>query len=454
MNVAESAAVERLFVARGWTPAPTAQTADMAIINTCSVRQTAENRIFGRLGWYRGLKAVRAGEPGAKDKSLGEAAAFVRDGARPLTLVVMGCMAERLLTSFQADFPVIDYVVGTFAKQQFGDIITAVEERRSAFTVADAPTYTFAPLSYKTGSFTSYVPIMHGCNQFCTFCIVPHVRGREVSRPVKDIMAEIDALSQYGVREITLLGQTVDAYYGETEQGSGQYCDFAALLETIAAHLRHTKSSIGWVRFLSSHPNSLNDAVIEAIATHDVLCPHIHLAVQHGSDDILKRMNRRYTVSDYLAVVERIRARIPQVSLTTDIMVGFPGETDADVQLTLDLMERVRYENAFMYYYNPREGTPAARFTDQVSVKEKKQRLSAVIALQKRITKEEMHKRLGTVTRALVESVSRDSTAEVLAKTPQDERVAFAADKRSIGEFVTVRLDTCAGETFRGTRVS
>ncbi|MFA6857069.1 MAG: tRNA (N6-isopentenyl adenosine(37)-C2)-methylthiotransferase MiaB [Treponema sp.] len=446
MNSAESASLEQLLIARRWTKADDPQTADMVIINTCSVRATAENRIFGRLGWYSGLKAVRSREPGAKSKSLERAAAYVQDGAKPLTLVVTGCMAERLLSSLKKDYPCIDYVVGTFAKQHFGDVVTAVEEHRYADAPDDIPSYEFAPLSYEPGAFSSFVPIMHGCNNFCTYCIVPYVRGREISRPVDEILAELDTLSAYGVKEITLLGQNVNSY-------SDGDVDFAELLKIIADHLAAVKSPIGWVRFMSSHPKDLNDDVISVIAENPVLCHHIHLPVQHGSSRILKAMNRRYDRESYLALVDRIRKGIPDVSLTTDIMLGFPGETEADFSEAVSLMQTVRYENAFMYYYNPREGTPACKMDNQVPLDIKKDRLQKIIDMQLKITAEEMKKRVGNTVQVLVESVSRDSKAEVLGKTAQDERVAFAGAASLIGSFMTVRITELNGQTFKGTAV-
>lgn len=448
MNIAESAAVEQLFLARGWEKSESAQVADIVIINTCSVRETAENRIFGRLGWFAGLKAVRACEPGAKHKSLEEAAEYVKDGPKPLTVVVMGCMAERLLNSLKKDYPCVDYVVGTYAKHHFGNIISAVEENSQTEQLDDTEAYKFAPLSYEQGSFTAFVPIMHGCNNFCTYCIVPYVRGRECSRSVDEILKEIDTLSSYGVREITLLGQNVNSYHG---MNGDKETNFAELLQIIANHLRDTNSSIGWVRFMSSHPKDLSDEVINVISKEEVLCNHIHLPVQHGSTRILKEMNRRYTRENYISLVEKIRKIIPNVSLTTDLMMGFPGETEEDVQDTLELMKTVRYETAFMYYYNLRDGTPAAKMTNQIPVELKKERLQRVIDLQLEITSEEMKKRIGNVVKVLVENVSRDNKDELLGKTEQDERVAFAADKKLIGTFVTVKIDSLSGNTFRGT---
>lgn len=443
MNIAESAAVEQLFIARGWEKSESAQTADVAVINTCSIRETAENRILGRLGWFNGLKAVRECRPGAKSKMLEEAAEYVRNGAKPLTLIVMGCMAERLLTSFQKDYPFIDYVVGTYAKHHFSEIISAVEEGRKPFQIDDSEKYRFASLSAEPGAFSTFVPIMHGCNNFCTYCIVPYVRGRELSRPVDEVLHEIDLLGKMNVREITLIGQNVNSY--NSEDG----VNFAGLLQKIADHLRETNSPIKWVRFMSSHPKDFSDDVIDVIAKEPVICRHIHLPVQNGSTAVLKAMNRRYTREQYLALVEKIKARIPEVSLTTDIMMGFPGETEADVEDTLDLMRQVKYESAMMYFYNPREGTPAAKL-EQIPVEIRKERLQRVIDLQLEHTHEQMSKRVGSTVMVLVEGVSRDDKTELLGQTEQHEKIAFKADKSKIGSFVNVKITELSGNTFRG----
>ena len=475
MNIAESAAVEQLLLARNWTKSDSAQTADLVILNTCSVRETAENRIMGRLGWFNGLKQVRECKLGAKTKMLEEAVEYVKDGPKPLTLVVMGCMAERLLKTFQKNYPFIDYVVGTFAKHHFGEIISAVEEGRKAFQPDDTDNYKFASVSAEPGAFSTFVPIMHGCNNFCTYCIVPYVRGREISRPVNEILHEIELLSKMNVREITLIGQNVNSYQGRMDEAvkaneqrepglsvqrrkkagddvshiTGDYITFAQLLKMVADKLREINSPIKWVRFMSSHPKDFTDDVIDVIASEDVICRHIHLPVQHGSTAVLKAMNRRYTREEYLDLVKRIKDRIPDVSLTTDIMMGFPGETEEDVQLTLDLMEQVKYESAMMYYYNPREGTPAAGM-EQLPVNVKKERLQRVIDLQMTHTHEQMSKRVGKKVQVLVESVSRDNKEELLGQTEQHEKVAFKADKKLIGSFVNVKIEELSGNTFRG----
>ena len=495
MNKAESSAVERLLLERGWTASDSEEAADLIIINTCSVRETAESRIRGRLGHYTALRKQRE-----------------KGGTAPFVLTVTGCMAERLKDKLQQDFPVVDYVIGNFEKKRYADIAFSMEarggktsplfspkikdaaasavkssppEERSAkeFSATvnpggedfpDKPVYSFAPLSLEPGAFQAFVPIMHGCNNFCTYCIVPYVRGREISRPVEEIIKELDMLSERNVREITLLGQNVNSYRhavyagqapqtGHTEQaGLTQYTgqtkeggtiDFPALLERIASHLQKTSSSIEWVRFMSSHPKDFSDELIRVIRDYPIICRHIHLPVQHGSSRILQKMNRRYSRENYLDLVARIRAALPDVSLTSDILIGFPGETEDDFEQTLSLMEQVRYEAAFMYYYNPREGTPACTYPAQVPVEEKKRRLDEIIRVQQRITKEEITKRLGTTVKVLAESPSRDNKAELLGHTEQDGRVVFAADENVKGTFVKVRLESIQGNTFRGTRV-
>lgn len=454
MNIAESAAVEQLLIARGWKQAASAQVADLAIINTCSVRGSAEERIEGRLGWFNGLKAVRSCKIGAKTKLLDQAVEYVKDGPKPLTLVVMGCMAERMLNEFHIKFPFVDYVVGTYAKHHFGEIITAIEEGRKPFEVDDSEKYQFAEVSAEPGAFSTFVPIMHGCNNFCTYCIVPYVRGREVSRPVNEILKELDILNSYGVREITLIGQNVNSYHGVAGDSSISVPDaenvtFAQLLQLIANHLKNTQSKIEWVRFMSSHPKDFTDDVIDVIAKNPVICHHIHLPVQHGSTAVLKKMNRVYTREQYLQLVQKIKNKIPDVSLTTDIMMGFPTETEEDVELTLDLMRQVKYESAMMYFYNPREGTPAAKM-EQLPESVRKERLQRVIDLQLEHTHEQMSKRIGMEVKVLAESVSRDDKNELLGQTQQHEKVAFLADKSLIGNFVNVKITSLNGNTFKG----
>ncbi|MBR5966091.1 MAG: tRNA (N6-isopentenyl adenosine(37)-C2)-methylthiotransferase MiaB [Treponema sp.] len=488
MNIAESAAVEQLLIARGWTKADDAQFADMVIINTCSVRASAESRIIGRLGYFTGLKAVREKRPYAKTRKMEAAAQYVKDGPKPLVLVVMGCMAERLLESLKKDWPAIDYVVGTFAKKNFGDIIAAAQNSLENFSanknlsqdqnaaanknlsqnqnaaaqkipascagmtdLNEKPVYKFASLSLEPGAFSSFVPIMNGCNNFCAYCIVPYLRGREVSRPLQEIFAEIKVLSGYGVKEITLLGQNVNSYLCD-DPDFGRV-DFPRLLELLCRKIEEIGSPIKWIRFDSSHPKDLSDQLIAVMAREEKICKHIHLPVQHGSSRVLQKMNRRYTREHYLELVQKLRAAMPDICLTTDIMIGFPGETQEDFEQVLSLMTEVGYEDAFMYYYNPREGTPAATWSDQISLETKKERLQKIIDLQLTITQAQMEKQVGKTITVLADKTTLENPNELLGKTERDERVAFAADKSLIGSFVQVRLVSLNGHTFKGELV-
>lgn len=454
MNKAESASIEQLFIDRGWEEAKNPGMADFIVINTCSVRATAESRISGRLGWFATLRKERkkAAETGEEtyiqpDKHSEKFLVSPKD----FTLVVTGCMAERLKDELKKQYPVVNYVVGTFQKQNFLDIIQATEKGETLQKIDEEPVYTFAPLSYEKGSFQAFVPIMHGCNNFCTYCIVPYVRGREVSRSPKAILEELEQLSARKVKEVTLLGQNVNSYTYEDETYGK--VDFPGLMQMIADFLKKIDSSIGWVRFMSSHPKDISEKLIDVIAKERVICRHIHLPVQHGSTKVLQEMNRRYTREDYLAKINMIRQKLPDVSLTTDIMLGFPGETEEDFQDCISLLETVGYEAAFMYYYNPREGTKAYSMENQIPLEVKKSRLSKVIDIQLAINRREMTKRVGTVAKVLVECVSKDNEKELLGRTEQDEHVVFPATKDLIGSFTSVKILELVGNTFKGELV-
>ncbi len=434
MNKAESAAADILLSQRGWTSVAAPEEADLVIINTCSVRITAETRVYGRLGWYSALKKTH-----------------------PFTLILMGCMAERAGTELREQFPCIDYVVGTFEKHRIGDIAGMVESVRVSppleiETPADqGGEYQFAQLSWERGSFQAFVPIMHGCNNFCSYCIVPYVRGREISRSPAEILEELDFLSRQGVREVTLLGQNVNSYRWQ-EPESGAVIDFPGLLGMIAARRFSGKENTGicWIRFVSSHPKDLSTELLEVMARERIFCRHIHLPIQSGSTSVLKKMNRKYSREDYLALVARIHEILPDASLTTDILVGFPGETDEDAEETAELLKQVRFDSAFMYYYNPREGTAACTFPDPVPEEVKKERLARIIEIQHGITKEILESRVGGRVRALAESVSRNDPGELLARTERDERVVFPGNAELIGSFVELELTGLNGNTFRG----
>jgi tRNA-2-methylthio-N6-dimethylallyladenosine synthase len=427
--------------------APLPDDVDMVVINTCSVRATAENRAWGRIDLYAAVKRERAAAR-----------------AKRLVLVVTGCMAERLKEDIKKRQPAVDYVVGTFQKQAFGLVLDAVEQGKHVEDIDESPVFAFAPSYYESGSFRSFVPIMHGCDNFCAYCIVPYIRGREISRSPSAILAEIAALEDSGVREVTLLGQNVNSYRwkGNADQLRGSVAtidreplDFPGLLRLISATLRaRGKGGLRWMRFLSSHPKDLSDEVIRVLAEDPLYCKHVHLCVQSGSDAVLEAMNRRYTRDSYLALVGRMKAAIPGLSLSSDILVGFPGETEDDLELTLDLMSRVGYTYSYMYHFNPREGTPAASMPSRIQDKVKRERLARVIELQKAMTKSLMESRVGEVEEVLVESVSRRNKSEVLGRTQRDEMVVFPSPPSRVGSFAKVRLLSLSGNTFKAEELA
>jgi tRNA-2-methylthio-N6-dimethylallyladenosine synthase len=430
MNLAESAALSLAAKERGWEEAAgehAPHDADLVLLNTCSVRATAEERVMGRLGYYAALKKQRAGE------------------GRPFTLVVAGCMAERLGGKLKADCPAVDYVMGTQARSFFPVILEAVEQGRAAAETGERPTFSFSSSHLEEGRFRSFIPIMHGCDNFCSYCIVPYVRGREISRSPDSVMEEIRLVGGRGVREITLLGQNVNSYrYKDV--------DFPRLLELVAREVNATP--IRWVRFLSSHPKDLSDRAVAVMADNPVFCRHLHLCVQHGSDAILQKMNRRYTRDQYRALVKTLRAAMPGLSLSTDILVGFPGESEADFEETVALMEEVRFSYAYMYHYNPREGTAAYTLPGRVPDEVKGRRLSAVIETQQRLTGELMAARVGAEAVVLIEGISRKNADELVTRTERDEMAVVPGTASRVGRFGRLRLSELRGTTFRAGEIT
>lgn len=436
MNVSESNALERVLKARGWKEGR-AETANLVIINTCSVRITAENRVFGRLGFYSAQKKKRN-----------------------LKILVTGCMAERLKDEFKEHFPFVDFVVGISERREFERIFEHLENKTqykksiAEFTSEDTQssneTYLFASCSYKDGDFQAFVPIMNGCNNFCSYCIVPYVRGREVSREVLDILNEVEELGRLGVKEITLLGQNVNSYAGNLE---GKTIDFPELLRLICRTCEK-QDSIRWIRFMSSHPKDMSESLIDVIASEERVCKAVHLPVQNGSNRILKEMNRKYTVEHYFKLVERLRKKIPNIALTTDILVGFPSETEDDLEATLELMRRLEFNSSFMYHYNPREGTKAFEFPNRISEDVKIERLQRVINLQQRITEKKMKEKLGTQVTVLLESISKNKSSELFGHSETGEMVVVKnAPLEKIGSFVQVFIEKINGRTFVGSLV-
>ena len=427
MNTAESNAIESLLLSGGWQAAAEASDADLVVINTCSVRKSAENRIWGRLGAYKYLKSESA------------------KAGRRMKLVLTGCMADRLGDSLKKEAPQIDYVLKNNDKLRILDIAGVSEALPS-----ESDRYAFTTAYYKEGDFSSYVPIMNGCNNFCSYCIVPYVRGREVSRCPEQILQEVRFLDSKGVREITLLGQNVNSYSYEDE-AFGKL-DFPDLLERICA----VCDNIQWIRFESPHPKDFSDKLIEVIATQEKVAKHLHVPMQSGSSRILNLMNRRYTREGYLDLIGRISRRIPEMTYAVDVMVGFPGETEEEFQETLSAMEQVGYIEAYMYYWNPREGTRACGMEGQIPEDEKQKRLQRLIDWQLENAARLKARRVGGVQKVLVTQVSRDNRAQMLGRNEHGEMVAFdtleGADVKP-GDMVDVRFLYLNGNTYTGRQV-
>ena len=414
LNMAESAAIETMLIGRGLEKTENPDEADAVILNTCSVRKTAENRIWGRLGFYSSEKK--------KHK---------------LILIVTGCMAERMQEELKKEAPYIDAVIGTNEKAEIPDFIIGEP-------LEQLDGYRFLSSYYREGDYSSYVPIMNGCNNFCSYCIVPYVRGREVSRPVEEILKEICFLEQQGVKEITLLGQNVNSYSAEYD---GEHVDFPRLLELILPYLRN----IMFVRFESPHPKDFSDHLISVIADNDRISKHIHLPVQSGSTRILQLMNRKTTREKTLDLIRKMKERISHLTLSTDVMTGFPTETDEEYEETLSLMEEMGCTEAFMYYFNPREGTRAASMDGQIDESVKIKRLERLIDEQikrQAVIKEAM---LPFTALAIVTGKSRDDEDRYLARGEHNDYFSFSSSvSHNPGDAVIIDAEELKGNTFRG----
>ncbi len=420
MNFAESTALEEELAQNGWMRAEVDQEADLILINTCAVRESAEKRIWGRLGYFKSIKRNQ------------------------MTIAVMGCMAQRLGDSLKRREPSVDLVVSNFSKQIFSDLLSRVQPKAFPLTekLAVEDQFHFAENHARRGDFSAFVPIMHGCNNFCTFCIVPYVRGREISRSPQSIIDEINRLEAQGVVEVTLLGQNVNSYHFNED---GVDLDFLRLLEVLL-----NRTTIPWIRFTSSHPKDLSPHLADLIAKHTRLCNHFHLPMQHGSDRILKLMNRRYDYSHYKGLVDMLRDKVPDIAISTDLLIGFPGETEADFFQTLERVEEIGFDDAFTYYYNVRSGTKAAEMNDQLPEAIKKERLARLIELRREISVKRKLKELGRETTVLVEKVSRKNSGEWLARSEKNQMFVFGSDRVAVGDFCRLKVKSLEGSTFKG----
>ncbi|MCL2704931.1 MAG: tRNA (N6-isopentenyl adenosine(37)-C2)-methylthiotransferase MiaB [Spirochaetaceae bacterium] len=422
MNKAESEALELELNHNSWEKAENPDAADLAIINTCSVRETAEERIWGRLGFY---KRVKKNNPS-------------------ITLIITGCMAERLGSKLLNESSPVDKVFGTFTKNNIIDFLL----EKSDFNT-NKHLYEFNKVHTTEGKFKSFIPIMNGCNNFCSYCIVPYVRGREISRNPDEIFTEIEKLENMGIKEITLLGQNVNSYYYKNSE-TGESLDFPDLLKRISEKVKN----IEWIRFLTSHPKDLSDKLIDVMAKSNNICRHIHLPLQSGSDAILIKMNRKYNSDFYNNLVQKIKDNIPDISITTDIIVGFPGESKEEYNMTYNIMNNIKFNEAFTYYYNPREGTEAFNFDDNIPKEEKVKRLSEIIQLQKKITVSKKKEKIGNTIKVLVEGFSKNNSSELIGRTESNEMIVFYGKHDIIGLYNMVKILSLKGNTFIGEIVS
>ncbi len=422
MNVHDSEQLTEILRGDGYERTDSAKDADLIIVNTCSIRDKAEQKVYSQLGRYRHLKKSRPG----------------------LQIGVCGCVAQQQGERLLAKAPFLDLVIGTHNIHRLPEL--AGRARRTGLPVVatrfceTVPSIGVLALPPK-GSVSAFVTIMQGCDNYCAFCVVPYLRGREESRNFEDILAEVRALAAHGVREVTLLGQNVNAY-GKSPGGGRS---FAELLRAVG-----DVEGIERIRFTTSHPKDLTDDIIACFRDVNSLCESIHLPVQSGSDAVLARMNRRYTRADYLDRVRKLREASPEIAISSDIIVGFPGETEQDYQKTLDLMEKVRFDTLFSFQYSERPGTAAAGLDGKVSPGEKRRRLIELQALQDRHAQEKNDRLVGRTVEVLVDGTSRNAARDVTGRTRSNKIVNFTGARDLVGKTVQVRIVKAFLHSLRG----
>jgi tRNA-i(6)A37 thiotransferase enzyme miaB len=423
MNVADSEVVASVMGIAGYEPTENIDEADAALLNTCSIRDNAEQKIFSRL---QALNALRR-----------------RKGSQLKIIGVIGCMAERVKDTLIAEHGV-DLVAGPDAYLDLPDLVSAVEAGQKAINVNLSTTETYRnviPRRLSGNRVSGFVSIMRGCNNFCSYCIVPYTRGRERSRELDSILREVADLREKGFKEVTLLGQNVNSYRYEAPDGT--VTDFPALLAAVAESAPEMR-----VRFTTSHPKDMSDATIDVIASHSNICNHIHLPVQSGSNSVLKTMNRKYTREWYLDRIAAIRRRIPDCGISTDLFTGFHNETEEDFQQTLSLMREAAFDSAFMFKYSERPGTLAARtMPDNVPEDVKIDRLNRMIALQNELSAASNRKDEGKEFEVLVEGRSKRSADQWMGRTQQNKAAVFPSGDFKAGDTIRVRVTGSSSAT-------
>lgn len=424
MNTADSERLSHQLEEVGYMPTDDVEQADLIILNTCAVRETAETKVYGRIGELKHLKT--------KNKDL--------------IIAITGCMAQKNQADMFKRAPHIDIVLGTHNIQYINEMIEAVRRTHKHQINVDMDNSVYRDLEAKpNGTFYAWVPIMNGCNKFCTYCIVPHVRGREVSRPVASIVEEVTKLGQQGFKEITLLGQNVNSYGLDFKDGT----NFGTLI-TALDHI----AGIERIRYMTSHPQDMTKSMIDALAASSNISTHLHLPIQSGSNRILKKMNRHYTVEHYKDLLQYCRERIKDLVITTDIIVGFPGETEEDFQLTLQLLQDVKYDMAYTFIYSKRSGTPAATMEDQVPDEVKRVRLQQLMDVQNEISLAINKNMEGQVYDIIVEGPTAKDDTMWFGRTSGNKMVLFPQDDAlSIGDTVQARVDKAQTWVCYGTIV-
>ena len=426
MNVVDSEWIVTLLAQIGYTQVDQPQKADLILLNTCSVRDKAERKVYGHLGRFKPLKEKNP----------------------RLILAVGGCVAQQEGERLLKKLPFLNIVFGTHNVHKLPQMVQQVEQHggRCCETTHYIGTERLGqfPQRGQNNAISRFVTIMQGCDNFCTYCVVPYVRGREVSRSSDDIVAEVQTLVEQGVREVTLLGQNVNSY---GQKGSGDV-SFPELLQRV-----HDIDGLLRLRFTSSHPKDLSAELIQCFVTLPKLCKQMHLAVQSGSNNVLTQMNRGYSREQYLERVQLLQQQCPEVRFTSDLIVGFPGETAEDFEQTLDLMRQVRFADAYSFIYSPRPQTKALNFVDSISATEKQCRLEQLMTLQSDIGNAVWQQDLGQVQQVLVEGVSKRGDGQFFGRNQWNRIVNFDADADLIGSIAAVRIDKVLRNSHRGSRL-
>lgn len=421
MNLADTEVVLSILQKQGYAVSKEIDDADVILLNTCSVRENAEQRIYGRLG---NIKVLKQKHPG-------------------LVIGILGCMAERLRDELVEEKKVVDVVVGPDEYRRLPEYIDIAVHGGKGIGVRLSRTETYEDiLPFREEGLQAWISIMRGCDKFCTYCVVPYTRGRERSRSLESIVEELKQLSDKGFKEVTLLGQNVNSYH------DGNF-DFAELLDASAKVDRNMR-----IRFTTSHPQDLSDKLLYTIAENENICNYIHLPVQSGSNRILELMNRTYTVEHYLGIIEKAQKLIPGICFSTDIIAGFPTETEEDHQATLEVMKKVRYDGAYMFKYSPREGTKAFKMPDDVPEEVKGARLQEIIDLQQTISYEINQSLIGTEEKILIEGNSKRSD-EFLSGRTDTNKVVIVPKNESLkeGDYVKAIITKATSGTLFGNLV-